>query len=488
MQVMKKLNRRDFIKTAGVAGATALMGPSLNVWGANDEIRVAVFGVRSQGFENAKQFAQVPGVKVVAFAEPDRKILDKRIKDWADVQGGAKIDGHIDFREVLDRDDVDAINIASPNHWHSLQAIMACQAGKDVYVQKPVSHNIWEGRQLVKAAHKYKRIVQTGTQNRSDIGLVKMYPWLFEGNIGKVTAVRGLCYRNRTGIGKLDKPLTPPDSVNYDLWLGPAKDQPIYRPNLHYDWHWDFNTGNGDIGNQGPHEMDMMRWALGDESLPTRVVSFGGRFAWDDGGNTPNMQYAAYDFNGIPAIFEVRNVRIKPGVNAMPHYMGCRVGVIITCEGGYFVGGRGGGKIYDNDGKEMKQFKGDGGGAHQANFIDAMRSRKESILRAPIEKGHLSASLMHMANVSYKLGKDMDSSELQEHMQDDKEALDAIERYSAHLAEWDVNFRTSPWTGGVSLGFNPGAERFTGYSKLSRAANKLLKRDYREPWVVPKNV
>jgi len=490
---MTKLTRREFVKTAGVAGAVISSGcrrlaPSAGVLGANDEIRVAVCGVRSQGHANAQEFMSLAGVRVVAFCDPDKQILADRIQSMEKQFDGARIDGHVDYREVLDRDDVDAVCIATPNHWHSLMGIHACQAGKDVYVQKPVSHTIWEGRQLVKAAHKYGRIVQAGTQNRSDVGLREFYPYLDAGNLGKIKSVRGLCYRNRAGIGKSDTPVAPPASVNYDLWLGPAQDKPIYRPQFHYDWHWDWNTGNGDIGNQGPHEMDLIRWALGDKSLPTRVVSFGGRFAWDDAGTTPNMQFAVYEYGDVPVFFEVRNLWINPETNAAPNYMGCRVGVIIDCENGCFVGGRGGGWVYDTSGNKVKQFAGDGGKGHFANFIKAMRSRNESDLNARVELGHRSACLSHMANVSYRLGSPMSPDELREHMTDDKEAIDAIERYSDHLAEWNVDLVKTPWTVGISLGFDPDTERFTGDGLLAQKANKMLHRSDRKPYVLPKTV
>jgi predicted dehydrogenase len=322
-KTMKKQTRREFVKTAGVAGVSLFAAPTIaKASSRSDEIRMAVCGVNGQGYSNANSIMEVDGATVVALCDPDQAILDKRMRDFQEKFPDAKLDGYRDYRSVLDRDDIDAICIATPNHWHCLMAIHACQAGKDVYVQKPVSHTIWEGRQLVKAAEKYDRIVQVGTQNRSDIGLRPFYEELAAGEFGKVKMVRGLCYRNRESIGKSATPVAPPKSCDYDLWLGPAKDEPLYRPDMHYDWHWDFNTGNGDIGNQGPHETDLIRWALGDQSNASRVTSFGGRFAWDDAGNTPNMQFAAYDYGGVPVFFEVRNLWIRPDVNAAPTYRG----------------------------------------------------------------------------------------------------------------------------------------------------------------------
>lgn len=485
---MKKLTRREFVKTAGAAGATLMAASPATAKSHSDEIRVAVCGVHGQGFGNAQHIMGIDGARVVALCDPDSAVLDKRVHEINKENKGAKVDGHIDYREVLDRPDVDAVCIATPNHWHCLMAIHACQAGKDVFVQKPASHTIWEGGQLVKAANKYDRIVQVGTQNRSDVGLRPFYAELLAGKLGKVKMVRGLCYRNRQSIGKSATPVPPPETVDYNLWLGPAQDEVLYRPSMHYDWHWDFNTGNGDIGNQGPHEMDLIRWAFNDQSNASRVVSFGGRFAWDDAGNTPNMQFAAYQYGDVPVYFEVRNLWINPKVNASPTYRDGRVSVIIDCEDGYFVGGRGGGWTYDNDGEKMEHFVGDAGEGHFRNFFKAMRSRKKSDLHAPIENGHHSACLSHMANVSYRLGKEMSPGELWERMSDDKEALDAIERYSEQLAEWDIDVKSVPWRTGASLGFDPEKEHFTGSSSLVAKANEMLHRKDRAPFIVPKHV
>jgi predicted dehydrogenase len=486
---MQKHSRREFGKIAGLA-AGAVFAPSLNALGANEEIRIGVCGVHKQGFANARAMQELDGVRVVALCDPDRAVLAQRVADFAERFDGAKVDAHIDYREMLDRKDIDAVVVATPNHWHALIGIYACQAGKDVYVQKPLAHCIWEGRQLVRAAEKYNRIVQTGTQNRSDTGLLEFYSYLAAGTLGKVKMARGICYKARASIGKSDTPIPPPETMDYNLWLGPAQDEPIYRPRYHYDWHWDFNTGNGDLGNQGVHELDLLRWALEDDkSLPTRVVNFGGRFVWNDAGNTPNMQYVAYEYNGVPVIFEARNMWLTPDVKAEPNFMGCRTGVVITCEDGYFVGGRGGGWVYDNDGKKVKQFVGDGGKGHFANFIQAMRSRKESDLRAPAIKGHLGACMAHQANISYRVGSKVSPDELRERMSGDKEATDAIERYGEQLASWNVDFKKEPWTAAISLEFDAKKERFMGTGELVDQANAMLRRsEYRKPFVVPEEV
>jgi len=490
---MTNQTRRNFVTAAaGMAGATLFAGSrapsgwrpkiSSTVKGANDDIRVACIGFNGKGKTHISGFKKLPGVRVVALCDVDQEVVGKAVKKF-------KLDGiktYTDARYIIDDPNIDAITIATPNHWHSLLAIWGCQAGKDVYVEKPVCQTIWEGRQLINAKDKYKRIVQAGTQNRSDVGLQEMFPWIAAGNIGKVTMVHGLCYKNRNTIGKLDAPLATPDSVDYNLWLGPAQDEPIMRPKFHYDWHWSWNTGNGDIGNQGPHELDLIRWALGDNGMPQNVMSFGNRFGWDDAGQTPNMQLTAYEYNGVPVFFEVRELKLKPDVNAASACMGTRIGVVVHCEGGYFVGGRGGGWIYDNDGKKMKQFKGDGGGAHMGNFIDAVRSRKESDLAAPVELGHDGACMAHLANISYRVGEGVSPGEMKERVSGDKYSLEALERYSPQLADWNIDFKKTPWIAGPRLTYDGKNERFTG--PMAKKANQFLHRQDRAPFIVPKKV
>jgi predicted dehydrogenase len=467
------------------AASTSSLKPVIrnSVKGANDDIRIACVGMGRRAKVALEEFSKMPGVRVVALCDPDQAQIAQYANHF---NPGYKVETYTDVRHVIDHPNIDAISIQTSNHWHALIAIWACQAGKDVYVEKPVGQTIWEGRQLVKAASKYHCIVQTGSQNRSDVGLIPLFQWLGEGHLGAVKSVRGLCYRNRESIGKVDRPLVPPSTCDYNLWLGPAQDQPIYRPNFHYDWHWDFNMGNGAIGNQGPHETDLIRWALGDQGMPSKVVSFGGRFGWNDAGNTPNMMVTAYDFNGIPAFFEVRQLRLKPDVNAVASYKGMRVGVIIECEGGRFCGGRGGGWIYDNDGKKMRQFQGDGGGSHMANFIDAVRSRKVETLRCPVETGHYGAAMGHIANISYRTGLDASPDELRSAIAGQEELVDAYERYSAHLVDWKVDLKATPWTLGPALEYDNESERFTG--ALADTANQYLHRQDRAPFIVPEKI
>ncbi|MCZ6672360.1 MAG: Gfo/Idh/MocA family oxidoreductase, partial [Verrucomicrobia bacterium] len=273
------MKRRTFIKTSTLAAGAFYIGTSRS-YAAHEDLRVAVIGLNGKGKSGISDVIRTEGARLVAICDVDSELLAKRAADL-ESEEGVKVKTYSDYRKVLDSPDIDAITITTPNHWHALMAIQGCQAGKDVYCEKPVCHNIWEGRRIIEAQKKYNRIVQSGFQNRSDDGLWEAFPYLMEGNVGKIQMVRGLCYKNRTGIGKRSTPLIPGKNIDYDLWLGPAKDEPIYRENLHYDWHWSWNTGNGDIGNQGPHEFDLIRWVLGDPGHPSEVVSFGGRFGWD---------------------------------------------------------------------------------------------------------------------------------------------------------------------------------------------------------------
>lgn len=477
MSELTVTTRREILK-AGLYGVSAVaLGPYTRILGANDEVRIAVIGFRSRGSQLMAPFERIPGVKVVALCDVDQQVLDKEAAKRPGVFATR------DVREIMDRKDVDAVVCATPNHWHALITVWACQTGKDVYIEKPISHNIWEGRKMVEAARKYDRIVAAGFQNRSDTGLVPAMQFIHEGNIGKVKSVRGLCYRNRTGIGMRKEPMTPPANIDYNLWLGPAADIPMYRERFHYDWHWIWNTGNGDVCNQGPHELDLMRWALNDPVHPNSVRSFGGRFGWNDAGETPNTLITEFDFNGVQGIFEVNDIAI--GRNSK-NYRGVGVGVIITCEGGEFRGGRGGGKVYDEDGEEIKDFPGDSGGTHALNFIDAVRSRKRNELRIEIEEGHSSTVLAHLANISYQTGANAPSSSVKSASQSDEAVSDAIRRYEERLVDNNVDLGITPWKLGPKLSFDKDSERFVG--RMSSAGNGLITRKYRKPFVVPDKV
>jgi predicted dehydrogenase len=488
---MSKLSRRDFIKNSMIAGATiAMTSPFSKVRGANNDIRIAVVGTGGQGSGHCRQWSRMEGVRLVAVCDADLSHAE-RIK-----QSNPDIKIYQDVRELLDDKSIDAISSATPNHWHSLVTVWACQAGKDVYIEKPASHEIWEGRKMVEATRKYDRIVQIGTQKRSSEAHPAAFEWIREGHIGKIKWVRGFCYKGRgpgtNGIVHgTNGPVPVPESVDYNLWCGPADMVPLNRTELHYVWHWVWNTGCGDIGNQGPHEMDLARWALGDPGLPTRGFSIGGRFGCgetDDIGETANTQIAFFDYKPAPLLFEVRGLHTAKDARRMDTYpkTSVDIGIVVQCEGGYWAARDAGGWIIDNDGNRVKQFAGGGGGSHYQNFLDAVRSHKRSDLNADIEVGHLSASLCHMANISYRIGKKATPNEIKATIGDNAEMMDSFNRMLEHLAANEVDLEKEPITIGPVLTMDPQQEKFVGED--SDMANMFLKRNYREPFVVPDQV
>ena len=487
---MRAITRRELMKNSAAAGI-AFLTPFSRVRGANNDIRVAVIGLGGgdsggKGQQHVRMFSKIDGVRVAALCDVDSEHLGPEIQRFK--EQNQAVEGYIDARRILDNKSIDAIVIVTPNHWHSLLTVWGCQAGKDVYVEKPVSHNIREGRKMVEAARKYNRIVQAGTQSRSDNGLKSAFEYIQQGNLGKMLLVRGICYKRRASIGKVDGPQPIPQSVDYNLWAGPAPLVPLMRKRLHYDWHWVWATGCGSIGNVGLHQMDVCRWATGQNKLPRRVMSIGGRFGYDDDGETANTQIAILDYEPAPILFEVRGLPKKKADSemdaweAMDNYKGLRQGIVVQCEDGYFAGGW----AYDNNGKKIKQFFRDGGGGHQANFIKAMRSRKVGDLNADILEGHLSTSLSHMANISYRVGSKSSPEQIKETLGSNKEALEAFERFQSHLSANEVDLKKTPPILGPCLKMDCEKEKFTG--EFADQANKLLRREYRKPFVVPEQV
>jgi Oxidoreductase family, NAD-binding Rossmann fold/Oxidoreductase family, C-terminal alpha/beta domain len=498
---MPALSRRSFVKyTAAVAAGAALAPRSwAQSLGANGEVRLAIVGLNGKGRDHLRSFHAISGVRVVALCDVDTAVL-ARAKTMAD-EIGAQVETCVDLRDLLERRDIDAVAIVTPNHLHALQAIWAMEAGKDVCIEKPVSHNLWEGRQLIAAAQKYGRIVQVNTQNRSSVAIAEALAWMHDRPLGKVTCVRGLCYKRRPSIGRTTSPTAVPATVNYDLFLGPAPMEPLHRTNLHYDWHWQWATGNGDIVAQGNHQLDVGRRFLGDPGHPARVLTVGGRFGYRDDGETPNTLLVTYDYE-VPFIFEVRGLPAKPdeasgdalapsGLGAssrwaanMDKYRGMSVGNLVECEGGHLVipaGDYALVRAFDQNGKLLREFK--GADSHYANFIAAVRSRKEADLHAPILQGHLSSALAHLANISYRAGRALQPDEVREQIRGDAVLTEAYGRFTEHLAANAVNFEQTPAQLGAPLTFDAATEMFTGENNA--AANAQRTREYRAPFVVP---
>ncbi|MEO6005861.1 MAG: Gfo/Idh/MocA family oxidoreductase [Opitutus sp.] len=494
---MSHFSRRSFLKKSALFGAAALTARSWGqVTGANGDVRVAVLGLNGRGKNHLSSLAKVPGVRVVALCDPDQAVLTRAIN-----ASGGGLTAYPDLRDLLASKDIDAITIATPNHWHSLAAIWACQAGKDVYVEKPISHNIWEGRQLVAAAKKYNRVVQAGTQIRSGEGLIECVQWVRSGNLGRIKAARGFCYKRRKSIGLTTGPQPVPSTVNYDLWCGPSPMEPLRRRQLHYDWHWQYITGNGDVGNQGIHQMDVARWFLGEAGLPRHTLSIGGRLGYHDDGDTPNTQVVVHDYATAPLIFEVRGLPARAdlastgdttglsGADAagaaaasMDKYRGVSIGNVIDCEGGsVVVGAYFDATAYDPAGQVIKTFKGED--RHMGNFIDVVRNRKTEQLYGPIGEGHISSTLCHLGNISHQLGHATSVGETKEKIKGDALLTEAHGRMLEHLAVNGVNVAETPATLGVPLTIDGAAERFVGAG--AGDANAMLTRKYRKGYVVP---
>lgn len=483
--------RRDFLKTSAFAAA-AFATPSFlsaasasRVLGANDEIRVAIVGFNGRGKDHigGVRSLQKKGekVRIVAYCDVDSEVLAKGVADAE--KNGEKVTGYTDLRKLLENPDIDVVSIASPNHWHALGAIWSVQAGKDVYLEKPVSHNVFEGRKIVEAARKYGKIVQTGTQSRSSFAIKEAVEWVRAGNLGKIKVARGLCYKPRNSIGKVTAPTLIPANIDYDLWCGPAPKVPLMRKNLHYDWHWVWDTGNGDLGNQGIHQMDIARWFLGEMALSPKVFSVGGRLGYVDDGQTPNTQFVFHDYAAAPLIFEVRGLPEKVGAKQMDKYRGGSVAVVIECEGGHvLVPNYSSATAVDRDGKEIKKWS--GAKDHYENFYAAVRSRKHTDLNADILEGHLSSALCHTGNVSVRLGKTLKPEEIKDRLKSNAAANETFERMATHLAANEVDIAATPLAFGEFLEMNPAKEKFTN----SRKANELLTRDYRKGFVVPNKV
>jgi predicted dehydrogenase len=431
-----EINRREFLRTtarrgAGIAalgGITFLAHPE-RVFGASDRVRVAVVGLHGQGWAHVEEYCHMKDVELAAFCDVDENVLDKRLGE-AEKMGIKTPARFVDLRKLLEDKSIDAISIATPNHWHSLQAIWGCQAGKDVYVEKPLSHNWWEGRQLLRAVQKYDRIVQHGTNSRSGEAIREGMQKMREGLIGDVYLSRGLCYKWRDTIGHApEEPV--PAGVHYDLWTGPAPLKPFTKNRFHYNWHWIWDTGNGDIGNQGIHELDVARWGL-DVKLPNKVSALGGHFMFDDDQQTPNTLNVAWQFD-MPdgkrrmMEFEVRHWISNHeadigspafGGGSVPAALGNaaeakpkRQGPLNTI-GNIFYGSKGYMAMNGYDsykcwlGKEQEPGPhAQAGGNNWRNFIDCVKSRKKQDLNAPVEEGYLSTTLLHLANASYRVGR-----------------------------------------------------------------------------------
>jgi predicted dehydrogenase len=438
--VSNVLLRRDFLKASVALSASS-------------RIRVAVAGLYRRGRDHIRcyhQLAAAENVEIAALCDVDESVLRERAFEYEKLSG-KKPRLATDLRRLLEDPSIDAVSYATPNHWHALGTVWACQAGKDVFVEKPLSYNIVEGRRMVEAARKYRRIVQHGTQSRSNPAMHEGMQKLREGVIGEIYMARGMAYKWRDRIGRI-KEEPAPAGVHYDLWTGPAPLRPFARQRFHIYWHYLWDYGNGEIGNQGIHQLDIIRWGLGLNTHPTSVQSMGGHYVHDDDQQTPNTQIASFQYPGRNLLvqFEVRHwmTNHEAGIGDIYPSRGAGnvVGVIFYGSDGYMVmpdyssyytflgrqrkpGPRG--ECPRDPGTNLDHFR---------NFLRAVRSRKHTDLTADVEEGHKTAALAHLANIAYRTRQ--------------------------------------------TLTFEPAGERFAG----NEEANNLLRRAYRAPYIVPQVV
>ena len=446
----RKQDRRRFVKSLGVGSALAGMATSLpaasyaKVLGANERVRIGVIGIRGMGYGHIQGFSQLDNVEVVAICDIDENVLAKQLSRMEQEQLNLP-QTYVDLRDLYDDPSIDAVGVATPNHWHALAGYWAVQAGKHATLEKPATHNYFEGQQLIAASDRYQRFIQHHAERRSYAGFKSAIQFLHEGGLGEVYLAKGICYKRRNSIGRAQEKPVPP-GVHYDLWLGPAPERPFTKNRFHYHWHWHWDYGNGDIGNQGAHQMDIARWGLG-VTLPTKVSAMGGHFMFDDDQETPNTLMAMFEFPNPKGggdkkkflQFEVRhwisNEEGKLGDGATK-----TIGNLFFGSEGYMVLDKGG-NWQTYMGKEREPGpNGSGDGDMFQNFVDAIRADHRSLLEGDITEGHPSCALIHLANTSYRLGR--------------------------------------------TLNFDPKLERYVDDDE----ANAMLTRQYRAPYVVPEHV
>jgi predicted dehydrogenase len=438
--------RRTFFSFATAAAVAATQTKPLVA--ANDKVDVAVVGLGGRGRNHMDLYAKLPEANIVALCDVNQAALE-RGQAQVEKATGKKPKGYADMRQVFDDKEVQAVSMPLPNHWHALATIWACQAGKDVYIEKPACHNIFEGQQMIAAARKYGRMVQVGSQSRSMDHKLKAIRLLNEGVIGKVYLAKGLCFKRRLPIGHKDDAPIPP-GLDWDKFLGPAPMRPYNELRFAYNWHWFWDTGNGDIGNQGIHEMDIARWGLG-RGLPESVSSTGGKYYTppNDDQETANTQMATFNYGDVELMFEVRGGVTGPE-GGLQIRGGNTIGNLFYGSEGWMAVDGAGFQVYKGvkNGKTEKQEKtmdqpkapGDDTGPHMSNFLAAIKSRNFKDLHADVEIAVASADLVHMANTSYRLKR--------------------------------------------TLKFDEATRKYIG----DEEANKMLTRNYRKPYIVPEKV
>jgi len=482
-------SRRDFVERALLLAGTALAGTSVRAAdepattaGTPQKLRVAVVGTNGRGENHIQAWIASPDADLVAVCDCDPAAYEKHGKRFEKLD---RIPEYVkDIRALLDRKDIDIISIATPNHWHALMAVWAMQAGKDVYLEKPCSHNIEEGRVITQWARKLGRICQMGVQSRSMSGTRQMMEFVKSGKLGAVTAAHAICFRLRESIGLVDTPAPLPPGLDFDLWAGPAPHVVPTRKRLHYDWHWNHVTGNGDLGNQNPHELDKCRWAIGKQELPKQVVSLGGRLGYIDNGDVANSQVTIYQWDDAILISDVRGLPVKTPVTfglkgTSP--LQKATAVIYGTEGFVVCPTYMSAVAFDYDGHELGKWSGGSDDQHYANFVKAVKSRQHQDLHLDIEDGHLSSALAHLGNVSWALGEAVPLNTRPALAADNPHVTASLDTFETYLQENTVDVSKTKLSLGRVLEINPKTEKSS-----DAEANRLFTRDYRKGFELPR--
>ncbi|NNE90625.1 MAG: Gfo/Idh/MocA family oxidoreductase [Verrucomicrobiales bacterium] len=455
--------------------------------GANERINVGVCGIKGRGGSHISGFMGQDNVVVTTLIDIDEKQFAPRQRQIRDKTGNEAPNTVNDIRQALEDKDLDVVSIATCNHTHSINTIFACQAGKDVYVEKPMSHNVWEGRKVIEAAKKYNRIVQHGTQQRSSDGRAKEIAAVKSGKYGKLLVSKGYCCKPRWSIGFKEPQEKPPAHINWDAWLGPAPMQPYHGNLVHYNWHWFWDFGNGDTGNQGVHEMDVARWAIDGATMPTKVWGLGGRLGYEDQGETPNMHLSVFEYDDVLMVFETRGLVDNKVKDKFPRKV---LNEYYTTEG--VIRGN---KFYKTGSDKGESVSGGTpdkitpGGPFQS-FITSIRARDPQLCNAGPEHGHYSSALCHLGNIAARVGKQASMAEKPKYqLGDDPRVMEAFETIQANVeAVVGGDLASTNYSLGPILDFDPVNEKFTGDGGQVAKANELLTRNYRDPWVIPEQV
>jgi predicted dehydrogenase len=460
-----------YAATSGTMGWALSAGPSRRL-SANETISHAIIGCQIRGRAHAEAFSQLDGVQVTHVCDPDRSLAEA-LADSLEARTQRRPHVVADLRRVFQAEAVDTVSICTPNHWHALATLWALQADKDVYVEKPLSHTVEEGQRMVAAVARSQRVCQVGTQNRSHGGLRAVREFLQAGGLGPLSLARTLVYGRRDSIGMAGRYSPPPD-LDYNLWLGPASADHLNRPQLHYDWHWVWDTGNGELGNNNIHYVDIVRWLIGSQGPGDEVLSIGGRLGYADAGQTPNTQMVVHRFSDFPIIQEVR------GLPTGPFSAQVKDGWVISGREGSISGT----SWFDPQGQLVKTFAGEPEN-HFANFIDSVRQRRPESLAAPVTEGHQSTMLCHLGNISHRVGRPASVQEIERRLTEwswHPAIWETFQRFVGHLRENQVDLAATPLTLGPTLKLTPD-HRFEDHWE----ANRLLSRSYRAPFELPTN-